>query len=187
MILKLIAIAALTTAAWAQEAEFSLTPANTEINWTVGSALHTVHGTFKLKRGLLLLDPASDKAGGEIIIDAASGESGNGPRDRRMNKEVLEVQKYPEATFVADRIADGNVTFGDNSDFKLHGTLTIHGAPHEMLMPVHVKNDGGKLIGTTHLSIPYVQWGMKDPSNFLLKVDKTVEMEITATVLASTK
>jgi hypothetical protein len=32
--------------------------------------------------------------------------------------------------------------------------------------------------------IPYVEWGMKNPINFLLKVDKTIDMDIKTTAHA---
>ena len=34
-----------------------------------------------------------------MVIDIPSGISGNGSRDKRMLKEILESQKYPEAVF----------------------------------------------------------------------------------------
>jgi len=34
---------------------------------------------------------------------------------------------------------------------------------------------------TTHIEIPYVQWGLKNPSNFLLRVSDKVAIEIEAT------
>ena len=34
---------------------------------------------------------------------------------------------------------------------------------------------------TTHIEIPYVQWGLKNPSNFLLRVKDKVVIEIEAT------
>jgi hypothetical protein len=38
--------------------------------------------------------------------------------------------------------------------------------------------DGDRLIATGHLSIPYVKWGLKDPSILFLTVAKKVELDI---------
>ena len=35
-----------------------------------------------------------------------------------------------------------------------------------MLLPIDVKADGKNLQITTHIDIPYVDWGLKNPSNF---------------------
>jgi polyisoprenoid-binding protein YceI len=61
-------------------------PAQSTVHWSLDSSLHTVHGTFKVKRGTVTVDPATGKAKGEIVVDAASGESGNDSRDRKMHK-----------------------------------------------------------------------------------------------------
>ena len=87
----------------AQETAFQLDPAQTSVKFTLGDVLHTVRGTFRLKRGSLEFDPASGGISGEIVVDAKSGESGSGMRDRKMNKEILESDRYPEIAFHPDR------------------------------------------------------------------------------------
>ncbi len=152
----------------------------TEIKFSVNSTLHTVHGTFKLKRGSIQLDPETGKAPGEIVIDLASGASGNGSRDKRMQKEILESQKYPEAVFTPDRL-QGHIAPQGTSEIDLHGNFRIHGADHELSLHFQVQASGGDhYIASTHFTIPYVQWGMKNPSNFLLKVEDKVEIEVRA-------
>ena len=166
------------------ENAFQLDPSKTEITFTLHDPLHTVHGNFKLKRGDFHFDPATGKAGGEIVIDLTSGESGNGMRDKRMHKEVLETQKYPEAVFVPDSV-NGELETEGESTLDLHGTFKIHGAAHDMTLPLLVDAlGGGHYTATSHFEIPYVEWGMKDPSNFLLKVEKKVEMEVKAAATA---
>ncbi|MBZ5608945.1 MAG: YceI family protein [Acidobacteriia bacterium] len=166
------------------ETAFDLDPAKTDINFTLHDVLHTVHGTFKLKRGAIQFDPATGKAGGEIVIDAASGASGSGSRDKRMHKEILESQKYPEAVFVPDNVQGRLETEGE-SQLDVHGVFKIHGADHELTLHLLVDaQGGGRYTASTHFFIPYVKWGMKNPSNFFLKVDDTVAMDIKASAAA---
>ena len=163
-------------------ATFDLDPAKTEIDFTLHDPLHTVHGSFMLKRGTLQLDPETGKASGEMVIDLPSGISGNGSRDKRMHKEILESQKYPEAVFTPDHI-QGHIEPQGTSEIDVHGTFHIHGADHELTMHIQVQASGSHYTATSHFTIPYVKWGMKNPSNFLLKVDDKVEMDVRADVL----
>ena len=167
----------------AEELSAGLDPAQTEINWTLGDVLHTVHGTFQLKRGQLRFDPSTGMAAGEIVVDVASGQSGNGARDRRMHKDILESQKFPEAIFTADAV-QGQLAPTGVSRFAFHGALSIHGASHEITVPASLERTGDGLIATVHFVIPYVKWGMKNPSNFLLRVSDHVDMDVKTKVPA---
>jgi polyisoprenoid-binding protein YceI len=161
-----------------------LDPAKTEIQFTLHDVLHTVHGTFKLKRGSIHLDPESNKVSGEIVVDVPSGVSGSEARDHRMHKDILESRRYPEAAFTPDRV-DGKLAPEGPSQIDMHGVFKIHGADHELTLHFQVEHTAaGQYSASTHFVIPYVQWGMKDPSNLLLKVDKTVDVDIKTTINA---
>src|SRR5271155_3775001 len=86
------------------ETVIELDPSKTEIDFTLHDMIHKVHGSFQLKRGTLRFDPDTGKASGEIVVDVTSGETGGRFRDRRMHKEVLESEKYPEAIFAPDYV-----------------------------------------------------------------------------------
>ena len=156
-----------------------LVPETSRISWTLGDVLHTVHGTFQLKCGEIRFDTNNGKASGAVVVDAASGESGNGSRDSRMHKNVLESTKYSEFTFAPDRV-EGNLNLSGKSSVKLHGTMKIHGAVHEITAPADVTIQDGQLNANIKLDVPYVAWGLKDPSTFLLKVSKSVAVEMQA-------
>lgn len=158
---------------------FHLDPAKTEIRYTLHDPLHTVHGTFNLKQGDLNLNSDTGKASGEIVIDVASGASGSGARDRRMHKEILESQRYPEAVFTPDHV-DGHIAPDGDSQVDVHGMFRIHGADHELTLHFKVRESAGQLTADTHFIIPYVAWGMKNPSNFFLHVDDKVEIDVKA-------
>jgi polyisoprenoid-binding protein YceI len=161
----------------AKELALNVDPGQSTVHWVLGSTLHTVHGTFALKRGTLQLNPESGKASGEIVVDAVSGESGNTSRDKRMHKEILESQRYTEVAFRPDH-ADGSIPSQGSSSLQLHGIFLMHGAQHELTIPVQAELTNGRWKGTAKFSVPYIQWGLKNPSNFFLKVDPAVEIEL---------
>jgi len=157
----------------------TLDPAQTEIRWKLGG-LHTTQGTFKLKSGELVFSPATGVAEGEILVDATTGESGNAARDKRMQDEVLESNRYPAIFFHPTGIK-GSFKPGDSTqELSGEGTFNIHGADHPMELPLKVQPETGAVTVTTHFTVPYVEWGMKNPSRFFLRVSKQVEIDVTA-------
>ena len=161
----------------AKEIVLSIDPTQSTVHYSVSSSLHTVHGTFTVKRGTLRLDTANGKASGEIVVDAASGQSGSDSRDKKMHKEVLESARFTDIVFRPDRV-EGAVSLQGTSSTQLHGVCLLHGSEHEMTVPVRAELNLEKWKGTATFSVPYNDWGLKNPGNFLLKVDHTVEIEV---------
>jgi len=165
----------------AEEVAVSLDPGRTTITFSLGATLHTVHGSFKLKTGALHFDTATGEARGEIVVDALSGESGNASRDKRMRDEILETRRFPTAVFRPDRF-EGRLSADGDSEGNLRGRLEIHGAEHALLIPVRIHASSGHATAAARFEIPYVQWGLKNPSTLLLHVNDRVEIQIQATV-----
>lgn len=156
---------------------FRVDPQQTTVTFTLGDVLHTVHGTFHLKKGSLSLDPASGKVTGEIVVDAKSGESGSGMRDRKMHREVLESDRYPEIAFRPDRV-EGSVAPQGTSSVRIHGIFNIHGSDHELTVPAQVEMSADRWTATLHFAVPYAKWGMKNPSTLFLRVTESVDIDV---------
>ena len=157
-----------------------LDPAQSQVHWKLGADLHKVDGTFKLKSGEFVFDPATGVAEGEILVDATTGESGNPARDKRMHEEVLESNRYPAMFFHPAQIK-GAFKLGDaTQQLQAQGSFNIHGADHALEMPVKVETAGDTVTATARFTVPYVAWGMKNPSKLLLRVSKQVEIEVIA-------
>jgi polyisoprenoid-binding protein YceI len=176
-VLALLVVSVL--AAPGQQTTLQLDPVKTSVQFTLGDVLHTVHGTFQLKSGALQFEPVSGKISGEIVVDARSGESGSGMRDRKMHKEVLESATYPEITFRPDRV-EGAVAAQGKSSVKVHGMFRIHGVDREIMVPAAVEMAVDHWAATVHFTVPYANWGMKNPSNLFLRVNDSVEIDLTA-------
>ena len=161
----------------ASQVALEVDPAQSKINWTLSATFHTVHGTFAGTKGSIQFDPAGGKASGEIIADSRTGESGDAGRDKNMHAKVLESAKYPVVTFVPDRV-DGKVPLQGASKVQIHGIFEIHGAKHELTVPTEVNFSGNRWTAKAAFDVPYVQWGMKDPSSVFLRVGAAVNVEL---------
>ncbi|HEY2646214.1 MAG TPA: YceI family protein [Candidatus Acidoferrales bacterium] len=178
--LALLAMLLSATASQAQEFTLQFDHAQTKIEYSLGSTLHTVHGTFALKNGTVRVDPSSGKLDGSILVDALSGDSGNADRDGRMHREIIESATFPEIVFTPVKMT-GTLAATGSSKVDVSGQFRLHGQEHEVTIPIEVKTDGENLQISAHFEIPYVQWGLKNPSNFLLHVSHSVVIDVRAT------
>jgi polyisoprenoid-binding protein YceI len=163
-----------------QQLTLQFASSTTSINFTLGDLLHTVHGSFNLKSGALQYEPGSAAVHGSLVVDATSGQSRNRIRDRRMHREILESVRYPEIIFRPDRV-EGKVATPGTSTVQVHGTFSIHGADHELIIPVKVQVFPDHWIADAHFTVPYVKWGIKNPSTFFLRVSESVEIDVHTT------
>jgi len=164
---------------FAQEQVFTLDPAQSQVAWILGDVLHTVKGTFKLKSGVLRFDSATGNASGELVVDATSGQSGSDMRDKKMKREILETDKYPTIVFAPQHVT-GTVAPNGGSQVQLQGNMTLHGQAHPMTIVVPVQVNGSNASADVHFEVPYVDWGLKNPSTLFLRVSKTVEINVHA-------
>jgi polyisoprenoid-binding protein YceI len=163
----------------AKEITLSFDPSHTVARIVLPATMHTVEGEFAFKRGTIRFDPNTGKIAGEIVFDATSGKTGNGMRDHKMHQSVLESQQYPEIRFRPSQV-EGAVNATGTSSVQVHGTFAIHGAEHEVTIPMQVSLSGDAWSGKGEFPVPFVRWGMKSPNSFFLHVDDTVQVKIEA-------
>jgi polyisoprenoid-binding protein YceI len=169
----------LAPAVCAQQMRLQLEPAASQVTFTLDATLHTVHGTIKLEPGQMEFDSATGHLTGSIAADARSANTGNSGRDSNMHKNVLESDKYPEIVFVPSMV-HGQVATPGVSKVELSGVIKLHGQEHEITVPAEIQISGNQWTATTSFAVPYVKWGLKNPSTFVLRVKDTVNVSIRA-------
>jgi polyisoprenoid-binding protein YceI len=162
-----------------QGATLKLDPEASSVTFTLGATLHTVEGSFAVREGSITFDPSGGDASGRVVVDLRSGDTGNDGRDEAMHDEVLESREHPRAVFTASAF-EGSLPVSGTSNGTLKGTLDLHGSRHRVEIPVTLDLEGSRLTATGSLKVPYVQWGMEDPSKMMLRVDKHVDVVLRA-------
>jgi polyisoprenoid-binding protein YceI len=150
------------------------------IEFTLGATLHEVKGSLRLVEGSIRFEASGGAASGRIVVDATSAATGNEARDRTMHGKVLESARFPRIVLAVDRL-DGAFHPTGRSELRLRGTLELHGTSRPIAMPVVATVAGDAVTATGSLTVPYVDWGLRDPSTFLLRVDREVRVNVRAT------
>lgn len=179
---RVIAVFAVATAVVAgtargQAQHYKVDPAQSEVHFSVGASDGAVKGTFRVSGGEFTLDPASGAMTGTVTVDAASGDSGNKSRDKKMTNNQMKAQSYSTVTFAPAKFS-GQVKDAGDSTGQVDGTFTLLGQAHPLSVPMNVHIDGDHFTAAGTFVVPYVSWGMKDPSWFVMKVEKEVKVDL---------
>src|ERR1022692_1369374 len=90
-----------TATALAQHEKFTADPAKSTVGFTLGANDGDKHGTFHAQGASIEFDPKAHTIAGSVIINAATGDSGSGSRDKKMTKEVLDAPHFADIAFAA--------------------------------------------------------------------------------------
>jgi polyisoprenoid-binding protein YceI len=145
---------ALTTSVYA--ADYTIDPAHTAINFTIGHmGFSNTVGRFNEFEGTF-----SDTKGSEsvaITIKANSIDSNHEPRDKHLRSpDFFDVKQYPNLTFKSTSVS------GD----KIVGDLTMHGKTKSVTLDLTVVGEGEDPWGgyrkgyTATTTIKRSEWGM---------------------------
>ena len=156
-----------------------LDPAATEISFTLGARLHTVRGSFALVTGELGFDPETGAASGEIRVDATSGDTGIDRRDRVMHEEVLDSARHPLLVLRPERIIESKRD-GDKLAGRLFGRFEVRGVSHPLALDFEGTRTGERATVQVRFDVPWVAWGLPDPSNAILSVDDVLAVDVRA-------
>ena len=165
------------TFALAQHQTLTLSPDASSIKFLLASNHDPTNGTFHVTKGTVDFDRSSPKLSGLIVVDANSGNSDNSSRDKKMTAQVLEAAKFSEVTF-APQTYQGTLAPTGDSTLQVTGVFTLHGTPHNLTVPMQIHIEASNWTAKTHFVVPYVDWGLKDPSWFVLKVAKQVDIDL---------
>jgi polyisoprenoid-binding protein YceI len=161
----------------ADEQVLELDPGKTSVRFSVEATGHDVHGSFDLVSGTVRFDPATGTAAGEIRVDALSGVTGNRSRDKTLRGDVLEVERFPLFVFTPERLVGSLPEQGDGR-VELRGVVAVHGTAHAVTLPAQVHVEGGRVRLAAEFPIPYVEWGLHNPSILFLRVADVVQVRV---------
>ena len=164
-------------AALAQHQTFVVNPDASEIKMKLNTTHEVVNGTFHIQSGSIEFDRSAPKMSGSVTVLAGSGKTGNDSRDKKMNKDILKVDQYTTVSF-APKTYTGTIAPSGNSTIQVSGVFTLLGNPHDLTIPMQIHMDGSKATARAQFVVPYVQWGLKNPSFMFWKAENDVAIDL---------
>jgi polyisoprenoid-binding protein YceI len=141
-------------------------------------------GTTKKVSGSLVVDPsgAVDPSKSKIVVDLTGLQSDSGRRDGFIQGGVLETRSFPTAEFLPTSIEGlpSPLPTSGNLQFKLAGTMTIHGKTKPMVWDVTAQVADKDVTGHATTSFTWADFGLSKPTvSVVLSVEDTVKLDVT--------
>jgi len=172
--------AMLASAAFAEHRSFVVNPDASEVKITLQTTHELVKGAFHVQSGSIEFDRNTSKMLGSVVVLAGSGKTGNDSRDKKMNKDILKVEQYATVSFEPKNYT-GTIAPSGDSTIQTTGIFTLLGTPHEISIPIRVHLEGTTATATAHFVVPYVAWGLKNPSFMIWKAENDVAIDLVLT------
>ena len=171
----------------------AIDPARSALGFSVSRPGETIEGRVHAFSGEVTVDPEHPGPGTSVFlrVEAASLETGNRIRDRKMRNSHLEVDRFPAIQFRSSSVgvsrgaADdpevagaepGPLSPGERRRALLKGVLSLHGVDREILFPVAIRYDNGTLTAEGDLSLRLTDHAIPLPRFLWVVLDDEVKV-----------
>jgi polyisoprenoid-binding protein YceI len=126
-------------------------PARSSLTFTISRPGETVEGKAPGFSGEVRVEPEHPEQGASVLlrVEAASLDTGNGIRDKKMRKSHLEVATFPQIVFQSTSVSfqdpQGPLRPGAERQAMVEGRLDLHGVARTVRIPVRLRYDGASL------------------------------------------
>jgi polyisoprenoid-binding protein YceI len=101
-----------------------------------------------------------------------------------MHSVILESASYPTIGFRPTHV-EGRIDLLAGGPLTVTGAFSLHGQEHPLRITINLQpqkpgSQPPSSALTTHFTVPFVAWGLKDPSTFIFRTDKEVTLDIDA-------
>jgi polyisoprenoid-binding protein YceI len=171
-------------AAWAQPRPAQLQTAGSEISFTTRQMGVPVEGRFGKFSAQIALDPKQPQTGSvSFVIDTGSARFGSPELDAEVPKPTwLNVPKFPQASFQSAAIKAAGP-----GRFDVSGKLSIKGAVHDIVVPVHLTQAAGTSTASGSFTIKRLEFKVGEAEwadTSMLANDVQVRFKLVLTGLA---
>jgi polyisoprenoid-binding protein YceI len=181
---RLVAVAVVLAFAAASSAQpvetasirYRLVPSKSEFRFELPTTFHLVRCKISEFDGEIVLPRDGESARVRVTVPTATLETGNARRDRNMETQVLEADRYPQIVFEATSVTGdfGELKPGNTVTFQVAGGLTIHGRSEPVQLPIDVAVFPDHVLVVGSFPLHWGDWGLKNPSRFFNRVKDTM-------------
>lgn len=114
-------------------------------------------------------------------VDLRTLKSDTSQRDNYVQKNTLQTNQFPTATFVITGVEGWQqMKDGQQTTFKLVGNMTIHGVTKPLTFDTTAMMQGNTLNGTAVTQFKFQDFGMQNPNIAnIVSTDDTIKLEMT--------
>jgi polyisoprenoid-binding protein YceI len=129
----------------------------------------------------IIIAPATSAIAIKVVMKSFSFEK-QGMKDH-FNRDYLETDSYPNATFEGSITNIKNWSVNGTYDVVAEGTLTIHGVSKLVKQSGKIIIEDGKITVSSDFNILLTDYNIKVPNNFIARINNTVNLQINGTLI----
>lgn len=158
---------------------FTVLPEKSQVEFISGTQLGDFRGNTRQVSGEMVVD----QDGGTTVrmtvsVDLRTLKSDNALRDQHMHQNLLEIGRFPRATFTAGEFRPAPGARKESGEGTLSGVLMLHGVERPVSLPIRFSMNGTTILGEGTLSVKLADFNMTPPRLLGLKVRDQVTVQI---------